>query len=94
MLFFDAKANDRRMLLLEPAVVFLLIMLYIWWLRFTHPTWVLAIFGLVLASLLALVFGRRVGGSIRRVADAARSLQLFGREVMPAFTRQFAGQRV
>jgi hypothetical protein len=27
-------------------------------------------------------------------AEAARSLQLFAREVMPAFKRQFAGTRV
>jgi hypothetical protein len=52
MLFFDTKLTwrDSRLAAAEPAVVFLLIMLYIWWLRYTHPSWALAILGLVLAS--------------------------------------------
>jgi hypothetical protein len=52
MLFFDAKisARDHRWLMLEPAAVFLLIMLYIWWLRAGHQSWAMAIFGLILLS--------------------------------------------
>ncbi len=52
MLFFDAKASlgDRRYLLLEPAIVLCLIMLYIWWLRLGHQSAVFVIFGLVLVS--------------------------------------------
>jgi len=34
----------------EPAIVFLLIMLYIWCLRPGHQTWAFAIFGLILLS--------------------------------------------
>ena len=39
------------------------------------------------------LLGQMVFGTMK-FADAARSLQLFAREVMPAFKRQFAGQRV
>ena len=52
MLFFDTRISlhDRRLLWLEPVIVFLLIMLYIWWLRPGHQTWAFVIFGLVLLS--------------------------------------------
>jgi len=52
MLFFDPKLSlrDHRLLLLEPALVFLLIMLYIWRVRFAHPAWALGIFCLILVS--------------------------------------------
>jgi alkanesulfonate monooxygenase SsuD/methylene tetrahydromethanopterin reductase-like flavin-dependent oxidoreductase (luciferase family) len=39
------------------------------------------------------LLGQMVFGTMK-FSDAARSLQLFAREVMPAFKRQFAGQRV
>jgi len=39
------------------------------------------------------LLGQMVFGTMK-FADAARSLQLFAREVMPAFRRQFAGTRV
>jgi hypothetical protein len=35
---------------LEPAALFLMIMLYIWWLRSPHSHWVFVLFGLVLLS--------------------------------------------
>jgi hypothetical protein len=52
MLFFDTRISlrDRRFLWLEPAVVFTLIMLYIWWLRQGHQAWAFVIFGLILLS--------------------------------------------
>ena len=58
MLFFDARiawntklaGRDRRILLFEPALMFLLIMLYIWRLRAVHQPWALAILCLVLVS--------------------------------------------
>ncbi len=52
MLFFDAKLSlrDQRLLLLEPGLVFFLIMLYIWRLRFVHPSWVAGIFCLLILS--------------------------------------------
>ena len=39
------------------------------------------------------LLGQMVFGTMK-FAEAARSLQLFAREVMPAFKRQFAGTRV
>jgi hypothetical protein len=39
------------------------------------------------------LLGQMVFGTMK-FADAARSLQLFAREVMPAFKRQSAGTRV
>jgi hypothetical protein len=52
MLFFDTRISlrDRRFLWLEPAIVFLLIMLYIWLLRPGHQTWAFAVFGLIVLS--------------------------------------------
>ena len=52
MLFFDTRISlrDRKLLCLEPAIVFLLIMIYIWRLRPGHQTWAFAIFALVLLS--------------------------------------------
>ena len=54
MLFFDAKVSlrdQRLLLLLEPAVMFALIMLYIWRLRVAHQPWAaLAIFCMMLMS--------------------------------------------
>jgi membrane protease YdiL (CAAX protease family) len=40
----------RRRSILEPAGIFLLIMDYIWRIRYTHPVFCLAIIGLVVAS--------------------------------------------
>ena len=52
MLFFDTKLahRDHRWLALEPAALFLMIMLYIWWLRAGHSYWAFVMFGLVLLS--------------------------------------------
>src|SRR6478735_3156124 len=52
MLFFDTQISlrNRRLMWVEPAIVFLLIMLYIWGLRPGHQTWAFAIFGLILLS--------------------------------------------
>src|ERR1044071_7445815 len=52
MLFFDTKIPLRnpRLLALEPAALFLMIMLYIWWLRAGHSYWVFVLFGFVLLS--------------------------------------------
>jgi hypothetical protein len=53
MLFFDTRISlrDRRLLWLEPAAVFTMIMLYIWWLRRGHQSWApFAIFALILLS--------------------------------------------
>ena len=52
MLFFDARIarRDPRFLLVEPALMFLLIMLYIWRLRAVHQPWAPAIFCLMLIS--------------------------------------------
>jgi hypothetical protein len=52
MLFFDTKAahRDARWLAMEPAALFLMIMLYIWWLRAGHSYWVFVLFGLVVLS--------------------------------------------
>jgi hypothetical protein len=52
MLFFDTRISlrDRRILWTEPAIVFMLIMIYIWRLRPGHTSWAFAIFGLVLLS--------------------------------------------
>ena len=52
MLFFDARltARDHRFLLVEPALMFALIMLYIWRLRAVHQPWAPAIFCLMLLS--------------------------------------------
>ena len=52
MLFFDARIHhgDRRLLALEPAALFLMIMLYIWWLRSGHSFWIFLLFGLVVVS--------------------------------------------
>jgi hypothetical protein len=52
MLFFDTKTahRDPRLLAMEPAALFLMIMLYIWWLRAGHSYWAFVLFGLVLFS--------------------------------------------
>ena len=52
MLFFDTKTahRDPRLASLEPAILFSLIMLYIWWLRAGHSHAVFVLFGLVLIS--------------------------------------------
>jgi hypothetical protein len=52
MLFFDTRISlrDRRFLWLEPVCVFMLIMLYIWWLRPAHQNWALSIFALIVLS--------------------------------------------
>jgi hypothetical protein len=52
MLFFDTKVSlrDSRWLMLEPALVFLMIMLYIWWLRAGHQSWAVVIFCGILLS--------------------------------------------
>jgi len=42
--------GKRRVAILEPATVFLLIMAYIWWLRSHHPGFWILILGVVLAS--------------------------------------------
>jgi hypothetical protein len=52
MLFFDTRISlrDRRLLWVEPAVIFLLIMLYIWWMRPGHQSWAFVIFTMVVLS--------------------------------------------
>ena len=52
MLFFDAKASLRRpaVLLVEPVAIFLSIVLYIWWLRFEHPSFAFVILAIVVLS--------------------------------------------
>jgi hypothetical protein len=52
MLFFDTKVahRDPRLLALEPAALFFMIMLYIWWLRPGNSYWNFVLFGLVLLS--------------------------------------------
>src|SRR5260370_31331393 len=52
MLFFDTKVSlrDQRFLLVEPALMFALIMLYIWRLRMGHQPCALVIFCLMLVS--------------------------------------------
>jgi membrane protease YdiL (CAAX protease family) len=46
----ESGVGKRGLAYLEPAVVFTLIMLYIWWLRFHHHSFWMLILGLVLAS--------------------------------------------
>jgi len=52
MLFFDAKASLRHpaVLLVEPVAIFLSIVLYIWWLRFEHPSFAFVILAIVVLS--------------------------------------------
>ena len=68
-----SQVTVRRLAILEPASIFLLIMAYIWDLRYLHPTLWLAIFALMIAShLLRRERAETLGFRFSNLADCLR----------------------
>lgn len=80
MLFFDVKAANgpRRLALLETAGVFLLIMLYIWAVRYTHQY-----FAMVIMSLIALSHRWR-GETLEQLGFRLSNFRSCVREFLPS----------
>ena len=74
-----SRANVRRLTILEPAVVFILIMAYIWTLRFDHHWVWVGILGMMMVSHAlrqedAVRLGFRVGNLRECLAEVAPGL--------------------
>lgn len=75
-----SQVTVRRLAILEPASIFLLIMAYIWDLRYLHPAFWIAIFALMIAS--HALRRERVDSLGFRLANLRECLYEFGPAVL------------
>ena len=92
MLFFDTKASLRKpaWLLAEPVTLFVMIMLYIWWLRAGHQSFAILLLTLVVISHLC--HGEDPGGIGFRRENFALCWRMFSPALLfAALTLMSAG---